>query len=328
MEAIEQTPNESLLAKRFMACVTERDIDLILLEELSVSNSFRQWFADSAYGGGAYQDAIGTWHSLVDASLGESDIVFVFSTTTGRRAALLIENKIDAAAQEDQGGRYQLRGIKGVSHGHWDEFKTCIVAPTRYLGSPKHSQPYDVAVTYEQLRAHFLSQEAEIARYTYKAYVLQEAVEQNRRGYQPDIHLAMTTFALDYHVMATQGFPELAMQAARPRPGSSTWIRFLPPPLPRDVYLYHQLSAGAVKLFFSAPWTLEAVQMQFGSYISSTMSIKQSGKSIAIILPVPKIDPLNLSLSQQHESAHISLEGVTALLDILKQAARTSGESP
>jgi hypothetical protein len=133
-----------VLKLKFVASIAERDIDLLIMEELSVSTEFREWFSSRVYGEPIYQSEIGVWHSVSDAQLGESDLVFLFEALDESRIAILIENKIDAQPQPEQGRRYRLRGNKGLKEGHWDQFKTCVVAPSKYLISSKHSESYDV----------------------------------------------------------------------------------------------------------------------------------------------------------------------------------------
>lgn len=314
-----------MLETRFIASVAERDVDLLLLEELSVSEKFREWFSNLVSGSSEYQSKVGVWHSVVDASLGESDLVFVFASKAGERVAILIENKIDASPQPDQGGRYRLRGQKGISEGYWDRYITCITAPKRYLNSSAHNQVYDVELPYESLAEYFSAPGPESERLSYKAIVIQEAIEQNRRGYQPEYNLSMTKFVEDYYQIATTEFSELKMQEAKPRPSGSTWVIFNPTALPRGSYLCHQLSAGLVKLFFAPPSSIESLSNRYGPYISEHMKIEPAGKSVAILMQSPRIDPINLSVSQQQEAVRL---GLTAALELLKVAQRAAAPSP
>lgn len=248
-----------MLETRFIAYVAERDIDLLLLEELSVSEEFREWFSSRVLDSCEYQSSVGVWHSVVDASLGESDLIFVYSSKSGGRVAILIENKIDAPPQPDQGTRYRQRGQKGIVEGFWDRFVTCVVAPQRYLDSSKHNQSYDTEISYEAVSDYFSVSRHESGRRAYKAVVIKEAIEQNRRGYQPEFSFAMTKFVEDYYAIAASEFSELRMQDARPRPSGSTWIIFNPVILPRGAYICHQLAAGMVKIFFSPPFSVDSV---------------------------------------------------------------------
>lgn len=313
-----------MLETRFIASVAERDIDLLLLEEFSVSEKFREWFSNQASGNSEYQSKVGVWHSVVDASLGESDLIFVFTSKSGERVAILIENKIDASPQPDQGGRYKQRGQKGISEGYWERFITCVIAPKRYLQSSMHNQVYDVEIPYENVAVYFSESGQDSERLAYKAAVIQEAIEQNRRGYQPEYSLAMTKFVEDYYERAAREFSELKMQEAKPRPSGSTWVIFNPTVLPRGAYLCHQLAAGMVKLFFGPPSSIESVSDLYRPHISEQMKIEPAGKSVAIIMQSPKIDPLNLSVSQQQEAVRIGLMTASELLEVAKRAAASN----
>lgn len=90
----------------FIASVAERDIDFLLLEELSVSVEFQEWLASRVFNEVIYAAKIGAWHSVSESGLGESDLIFIFSGIDGQRNAVLIENKVDAVPQRKQGLRY------------------------------------------------------------------------------------------------------------------------------------------------------------------------------------------------------------------------------
>ena len=57
--------------------VQERDIDLILLEELNVSEHFCQWFV-SCFKFPFYTTAHKAWRSITDFGLGETDLLFSY----------------------------------------------------------------------------------------------------------------------------------------------------------------------------------------------------------------------------------------------------------
>ena len=113
---------------KFIASIAERDIDLLVLEEFSVSIEFCEWFSTRIFGEPTYQSTIGVWHSVTDAKFGESDLIFLFENIEGARISILIENKIDAPPQITQGERYYFRGEKGIKEGYWEKFKTCVIA--------------------------------------------------------------------------------------------------------------------------------------------------------------------------------------------------------
>jgi hypothetical protein len=99
----------------FLEAVTERDIDLLVLEELHVSPRFRSWFIASVVADCPERVTfLDAWHSLSDTTIGESDLVLSFRDSAQKAWTILIENKIDAPPQPDQAARYAERGRVGV----------------------------------------------------------------------------------------------------------------------------------------------------------------------------------------------------------------------
>jgi hypothetical protein len=311
-----------MLELKFVASIAERDIDLLVMEELSVSDEFREWFSSRVFGEPIFQSKIGAWHSVSDSQLGESDIVFLFEAIDGPRTAILIENKIDAPPQPQQGQRYRFRGEKGLKEGYWEKFKTCVIAPSKYLSSSKHSESYDINISYEELLAYFQSRNPRDGRFSYKARILLEGIEQNRRGYQPEHSDQMTKFVSDYYAYVTGEYPHLGMQEARPRPAGSTWIMFYPKTFPKGVNLAHQLTAGLVKAFFTGQAeSFDALQEKYKSILPDNASIDVAGKSVAISIEVPQIEPLSISFSDQKEKVKQALQN----LCILEKLVSTNG---
>jgi len=305
---------------RFIASVAERDIDLVVLEELSVSDEFREWVAARVSGEPMFHEDIGAWHSVVDSEHGESDIVFIYTSLQGQRIAVLIENKIDAPPQPDQGKRYGLRGLKGIQSGYWEAFKTCVIAPQRYLHSAKHTESYDSEVSYEELLAYFTSRRFRDPRYQYKAKLVQEAIEQNRRGYQSAYSEAMTKFVESYCQYANVNFPGLCVQQSKPRPAGSTWVMFMPPKLRQGMSLCHQVTSGSVKLFISGSnLDFETIKQSYADRLDSDMSLLPAGKSIAIAIDVPKLSPLTVDFNSAQAAAHSALEALTRLIALVKE---------
>lgn len=304
--------------------VTERDIDLLVLEELTVSESFRTWFAAQALKGKTYSSNIGAWHSVTAAGLGESDLIFMLRTRDGTQAAILIEDKVDAQPQPDQAHRYELRGIKGVGDGSWDMFTTCIIAPAAYLDSSKHDQGYDVAISYEQMVEYFESQQDHDQRSGYKAEFINDAIEQNRRGYQPVIDEKLSRFVNSYCNYTSVNYHELAVEAPRNRPAENTWIKFYPKFLPSGCDMVHQMTAGCVKLFFRGQAeSFDALKEKYSSVLpeGAEMKLTPSKKSVSIILPVPKIDPQKVSFEAEAESIKRILRQVKDLAERVQRGS-------
>ncbi len=306
-----------MLEKQTVSSVSERDIDFVLLEELTVSEAFRVWMASQIGEHSAYESKVGVWHSVTDGALGESDLILIFATSSGEKVAVLIENKIDAAPQPEQGERYHKRGLKGVSEGHWNRYVSCLIAPESYLQSEPYNQVYDTQISYESVQEYFSDASVDDERLAFKAMILREGIEQNRRGYKPVFSDVMTNFVANYHKLAVREFPELKIEEAKPRPAGSTWVNFLPNILPQGAIITHQLSAGMVKLFLKPPHTIDSVIEKYGPNITAEMSVEQAGKSIAIILKAEKIDAINVSFEQQEDQVRLGLSKAGELLKLL-----------
>jgi hypothetical protein len=291
-----------------------------VMEELSVNDEFRDWFAARAYGAPIFGEAIGAWHSVSDSSLGESDVLFVFASESGQRIALLIENKISAPPQPQQGERYRLRGAKGIKDGYWEDFRTCAIAPKRYLESSQHTKSYDCEITYEEILAFFSSRRFRDKRFGYKAKIVQEAIEQNRRGYQPEYSDEMTAFVESYYEQFGRAHPEFSMQEPKPRAANHDWIVFTPKYYPKDMWLCHQLFKGHVKLFFQGGAVqLEKITERYKGKLDGKMTIGPAGKSAAISISVPKVAPFEKSFSQQVKNIKVAMEAIRTLDTLVRE---------
>ena len=101
--------------------LAERDMDLLVLEEMLSSDPFKKWLVSKLYNGTRqFRRMIGAWHTPSLEPLGSVDILFVFEEmSAGHKCAILIENKIDRvyAVGPDSGALFdilpeQMRGIK------------------------------------------------------------------------------------------------------------------------------------------------------------------------------------------------------------------------
>jgi len=272
-----------------LEAVTERDIDLLFLEEFHASESFRQWFRDRVLNPQAAEAKfINAWHSVTAPGLGESDLVLLFASTGGQRAAILLENKVDAPAQPDQAQRYRERGKLGVKRGDWDRFQTAIIAPSLYLARGGDAARFDAQLSYEEVREWFSKSEGEPSRSHYKSEVLAVAVERSVAGSNPVIDERVTRFYHDYWQCAAREFPELGLKDPGDRTRSSNWVGFRPKGFPKNRTINHKMDIGRVDLEIGgASVSVDELRAKYSHLLAAdtTFGISPSHSSITGLLP-------------------------------------------
>lgn len=293
-----------------LEAVTERDIDLLLLEELNVSNDFAAWFYSMVVKNNDKVSAKGAWHSVTDSALGESDIVVIYEN----KLAILIENKIDATAQPDQGLRYKERGNKGIEKGLWGKFVTCMVAPKLYLQKEQDASVYGASLSYEEIFDWFSSRGTNDRRSAYRGYLIKEAIEQNRRGYTINPDERVTEFWSKYWTLAVQQYPDLEMKKPGLKPANSDWPMFYPLLLDKDLAIVHKLDRGDVDLEISgAASKIDELKANFADI--KDVEVVKAGKSAAIRIKVGRIDRF-VSFESQKDIVIDGLNAARKLLDI------------
>lgn len=178
------------LAEEFIPTLThatERDIDLLLVEEIYARPAFVQWLADRV--GLGLVSASTVLHSKRRTrSRREIDIFVDLGFKDGGRGALLIENKLDATEQPDQAESYRAElEAMGQSHGRRAMVMVC---PASYQSThPAFTGKFDHVVTYENLRDYFAERAREGGesqlRMRFRSELLAQAIEKQRRGYTP-----------------------------------------------------------------------------------------------------------------------------------------------
>lgn len=238
---------------------TERDIDLLLVEELRCSHVFRDRFigelslisgANLSHINGKVSHSRRRMHSRR-----EIDILLEVEALEGKYA-VLIENKLDTAEQPQQAESYRLEASALATEG-FDFALTVLVCPEAYVAKvPIFAGKFDAVFTYEQILA-LLRERADaetgelMSRLRYRADLVSQAIEKGRRGYKAVPLAAVSNFARAYVSMldelgiALPAGPSMLKDA----PGESKTMIFAPSALPSweflpQTRLVHQLREG------------------------------------------------------------------------------------
>lgn len=191
---------------------TERDIDLLLVEELYSCHNFVSWMAGHAGWDQAIRSATVLHSKRRTRNRREIDIFCEIDFVDGSNAAILIENKLDASEQQDQAESY--REELAVLANAYQRRAMLIVCPETY--ATRHRAfvgKFDAIVSYEELAKYFRAREGaesgEPRRYRFRGNVLEQAIGKSRRGYEPVPNEVIGDFNARYCALVAETAPEL-----------------------------------------------------------------------------------------------------------------------
>lgn len=288
--------------------VSERDIDLMLLEEFLSSLAFQNWFITTALGSDVLRVKVVRAERSVTDSTGESDLEIDFLNQDSSITRLMIENKVKAGLQPQQAHRYLLRGQNYLDQGQCSVFYTVIVGPARYFGDSESNKGFGHRITYESIYDWF-KQNPDIGdRRNYKMALLQSAIDRGTLGYQPETDHPTTDFWYVYWELTYDRAPELEMKEPKDKPSGSGFVHFRPPTLPRGVDIVHKLIFGYVDLHLRGMGKhLTKVKRLLDPFLEDGMKVESAAKSAAVRIQVPKLKP-HASISEQLENACVGID--------------------
>lgn len=294
-----------------IAGVSERDTDLLLLEEFTASPDFVQFFLERIGLTDKGYSFLEASRSVTD-STGESDLEVMLTGSDGQKFVFMLENKVNAGFQPKQAERYRARGMTYVNHGKIDGFTTVLVAPARYFDGDKKG--FDHRVDYEAVRDWFERSTLPPGRKHYKISVLTSAIEKSTSGYQMVADAPVSNLWRDYWTLAWKVAPEFCMAEPNNKPASSSFIYFGDTGLPRGVVLVHKFAYGHFDLQFAGMGnrTME-LRERYGTKMLPEMQIVKAAKSASIRVMVPPISVAD-TLEQQRDSVIAAMEAGKKLL--------------
>jgi len=299
-----------------IAGVSERDIDLLLLEEFIASPGFSLWFLKQCrprIENLGVVKVTGAQRSATQ-SIGESDLLVVLLGNAGATHYLLIENKIGASFQPRQAARYHERGREYQKKGLCKSYSAVLVAPSAYLGAKASLRGFHALLSYEDLLSWFEENKHLAARAKYKHALLTSAIKKAKYGYDPVEDAPVTDFWQAYWRLALEVAPELEMSEPTSKPSRAGFIYFRPGTLPRGVAIVHKLRHGNLDLQLAGLGRqLSRVRAEFGPALTRKMHIERAAESAVIRQKVPIFDT-GRPFSEQADMARECLERARTLL--------------
>jgi hypothetical protein len=294
----------------------ERDVDLLLREELYVSEPFQRFFFSHFGEQLRAAEFVRARHS-VDRYAGESDLE-VDVNCSGQSIRLLVEDKIDAEFQKGQAERYGKAGNDYVKKLECKQFCTVLVAPDSYLAGSKHG--FDETIPLETILKWF--EQDSSTRSRYKASLLRSIIQKTGTDRPKDPKI--TQFWEDYYGLADSIAKKLRMR--RPGGRSGGFLFFNPDDMPRYLDLVHKLNKGYVDLQFSMlKPAFDEFSRKIRPLMTSEMLVRKTGESASVSLWVGELET-NKGFSIQREDAERGIRAAERLWDWFK-TNRTELES-
>ena len=285
--------------------VSERDIDLLLLEEFMSYKDFQNFFLKHSKFAELKLSYIEAQRSVTD-STGESDLEVSFKNENGQTIMLMLENKVNANFQKDQLQRYQERGNNYIKNNKIIDFETILVAPKSF--HKNETKGFGFRVNYEEIIEYFRKYSNLAQRSTYKILLLNSAIEKSTSGYQMEADSSVSNFWKDYWELSLSEAKELYMDEPTAKPSSSSFIYFRNANLPKEVDLVHKLTHGYFDLQFKGMGNqLNKMRDKYSNSLNKNMKIVKAGKSASIRIKVPTLS-LADSLESQKDNVLICLE--------------------
>jgi len=282
--------------KLIIESVRERDIDLLFLEEWNVNRHFCEWFINTMCGRVVKCSKNQAYHSIVADNLGETDLFLTYAENN-HESIILLENKVDAIAQDKQGARYKKRANNLLSSGKYSSVNTCIIAPENYLKRDSEVQNYEYQISYEQVMEWF--NRFIDSRSQYKAMLLKCAIEQERRGYIAKADTQVTMFWHDYWEQLRSKIPSAYMKEPFSIPSGSDWPVISFDWMPNNWILRHKLAMGVIDL--ETRLDEEVAKKILISIANTKIFIVKTGKSISLRLKIESLDRNKLLISQSNK---------------------------
>lgn len=314
---------EHMTANIVIAGARERDVDLILMEELTASPAFLRWLLGRIEVPPT-STLVEVRHSVTTQN-GESDLELTLKATNGT-VKVLIEDKVDAQFQPEQAKRYRERADRYLKSGECRRAVIVLVAPDAYLTNSKDKCGFDQHVSLEQIADWFRESPDVGTRRNFKTTLLAQTIARASKGWTLVPDDKCTAFWREYREMVLAIAPDLNPPPTKDRPAGSTFIYFKAKGLPKGVRVAHKLTYGNVDLEFGGMGEdMGEIKAKYGTAMDPDMCIDQTNKSAVVRVKVPVLD-VAATLSSQRRDVERGIEEAARLAQWFRRHSRAKGE--
>lgn len=303
-------------ASRFPFSVQERDIDLLLLEQLHVADEFVNWLSNKLDLPGA--TLIGAHHS-VQTVHGETDVL-VYLQHEAQAIAVMIEDKIGAPMQPNQYERYHVRGKELCDNGQAERYLTVLCAPLTYLSGVPAEQAWEHRLALEDLAQ--VMESLPLPGWQWRQAILLTDCSRTARAREADSKAnvayddALLNLKRDYREFVNAHYPRLkaSRQEGRDREYDLNGKGF-----PTGIRFKHAFFRGEVSVVFENKW-VESVQEWFSKHTPEEVWICMHGRELHVRSSVEVLDP-QLPLNQQLDVVKMALDRICLMIPWAEEIA-------
>jgi len=301
---------------------TERDVDLLLIEELQCSTDFVKWLVQQVSDDVFEKSSVAHSKRRIH-NRREIDITLTIEGQFGT-SVVLIENKLDTQEQPRQAESYRDEARTLIDNGLAKAVHTVLVCPRQYAQTASgFARKFDHVVAYEDIidfltgRASSVSGEL-AARLLHRRALMEQATNKARRGYEAVALVDIDRFGEKYVAMLIEesiGLEPGPAMLKEGRPGESRTMIFAPTVLPKwsflpQTRLVHQLREANANInfygwgdFFNEIAGEIAVDLKGTGYrLVPTINKRVGGRSgLMIVATTPAVDSL-ASFDEQRQA--------------------------
>lgn len=274
--------------------VEERDMDTLFLEAFASDKGFLKVFTEKVteLKGNDSLNVVNVELSKSDKD-GESDITVILEDQN-KKIGLLIEDKINAIAMDEQCNRYKIRGKKGIKNGDYSVFFVFIVAPQKYYNSNEEAKKYDHYVSYEECFEYFKSQNFAMANIW--AQQIEQAINKAQKQSNVTHNPGRMEFLRKYIEYKDAHYSgELDIANNPDNEGAGGWVHFRVNL--KNAYILHKADRNFMDLTFTGSgedktkaFLFETMEKWVHKLGYENVRCYKTGKSMAYRIEVPFID--------------------------------------
>ena len=276
-----------MISLQFNNTISERDMDLMFVESVLTDPGFGRLLIDKTDLAGKPYEILGAELSKSDNALGESDITVIVSVE-GKKAGLLVEDKIDAIAMPEQHGRYIKRGQKGIKAGDYQSFYVFIFCPEKYYQNNDEAKLYEHFLSYEECKGYFDSKNDALS--SFRSRQVEQAITKAKKPPVINVDEKANAFLRKYICYQKEYYPSLDLSTKEDKNGWWTDYRTVL----GSAYINHKIQEGFVDLTFpGASDKIDKARIVVDwarQHKISDISVVKTQKSVMIRIHVPKLD--------------------------------------